>query len=423
MKFKKLAALAVAGALGVGVCAAGCAKKQYEYDYSHFYGLCEVSGEISSDVDRGLTHDFISGMAGAFGVNSFRVWMSMGTVLKVGEGDTLTFNAQAVEQYHDLLDKLSEQGVDRFSLMCSGFIYPWEYQTTTGLSVPDPNEEYEMYVRFLELQGRAFAMVAEEFPAIRYFEPANEPNIESGAFLHKNGYTAGGTMQSNADYMYTESELAHIIGDLCWYINRGVQGVDKDSRVLLPSLCNYATAPDFLDAVYKAIESKTLPVAQEYSDTDPDNYFQILNWHPYSLVTGEIDSDWVALQKEIYAVAEAHNDGGKPVWYTEMGWTDYRNENNMQTIADRYIKLFDTVRGELPFVETVFIFRLSTLAVQQTSEAEDNFGIVFNPLDEQFPGMPKPAAIAIYRYIHGQDADLTPLYKFAAEKENTTKFG
>ena len=95
----------------------------------------------------------------------------------------------------------------------------------------------------------------------------------------------------------------------------------------------------------------------------------------------------------------------------------------MQTIADRYIKLFDTVRGELPFVETIFIFRLSTLAVQHTSEAEDNFGIVFNPLDEQFPGMPKPAAIAIYRYMHGQDADLTPLYKFAAEKENTTKFG
>ena len=417
MKFKKLAALLMAGVLGVGVSTAAGCKKQYEYDHSHFFGLCEVSGEISAGVDRGLTHDFISGMAGALGVKSFRVWLALSDVLRVGEGDTLTLNSQTVEKYHDLFDKLTAQGIDRLSLMCTAFVYPWEYQHSTGLVVPDPNEEYEEYVRFLDLQGRAFAMVAEEFPELRYFEPANEPDGDSGSFLHKNGYTAGGSVQVNADYMYTESELSHIIGDLCWYTTRGVRGVDENARVLLPSLCNYSTAPDFLDSIYKAIESKTLPVAQEYSDTDPDNYFQILNWHPYSLVTGEIDADWVALQKEIYAVAEKHGDGGKPVWYTEMGWTDYRDEDNMQTIANRYVKLFDTVKEELPFVETVFIFRLSTLTVQQISTAEDNFGIVFNPLDPISPGMPKPAAIAIYRYIHGENADLAPLYQFVPAKE------
>lgn len=413
MRKGKICSLFMAVMLVLCLSMTGCSRK-YTYDRSHFFGLCEVSGEISAGVDRGLTHEFISDMAGALGVNSFRVWMSMRAVLLVDSEDNITLNTQTVALYHDLLDKLKAQGVDRFTLMTSGFIYPADYQTTTSLVVPDPNEEYDMYIRFLSLQEKAFAAIAREFEDIRYFEPANEPDNESGAFMHRNGYTAGGSVQVNADYMYTETELAYILGDLCWYVGRGVHGVDEKACVLLPALCNYSSAPDFLEGIYAAIASKCLPVGEPYSDTDPDNYFQILNWHPYSLVTGEIDEEWLQLQKDIYAVAKKHGDNGKPVWYTEMGWTDYGNETQFDAIADRYVALFDTVKKDLPFVETIFIFRLSTLAVQDISLAENNFGIVRNPLDAVAPGQPKPAALRIARYILGEDADLTPLYKYAA---------
>ena len=399
------------------IACSACGKTERVRDYSCFYGLCEVSAETQA-VERSLTNDFISDMAGGLGVRSFRLWMSLSDIIdRESYSDSVRINAAQAAAYHDLIDKLSAQGVTRFVAMSGAWIYPYDYPCTTFCCIPDPQEEYDSYIRFLSIQEECYRLLAAEFSEIEYFEPGNEPDNESGQFMHKNNFTYGGSVMVNAEYMYTPEELSYIIADMCYYAGRGVRQSNPDAKIVLPGLCNYNTTPDFLDGIYSAIESRALPAGETYADTDPDNYFQILNWHPYVLTgSGDLSEEWVLHQQEIYAVAERHGDGDKAVWYTEMGWSD-RGDRSMETvIADRFIDLFERTRSRLPFVEAVFLFRISTLAESRISQLEDNFGLIVSPLDEQRPGEPKPAALAIAQYIRGENCDLSLLYKYVPEE-------
>ena len=79
------------------------------------------------------------------------------------------------------------------------------------------------------------------------------------------------------------------------------------------------------------------------------------------------------------------------------------------------MKTFDYVKKELPFVETVFVFRFTNLTgAAKMSTFEDNFGLFRSLYDENADraGEPKPIAVALYRYFKGENADLSPLYGF-----------
>ena len=65
----------------------------------------------------------------------------------------------------------------------------------------------------------------------------------------------------------------------------------------------------------------------------------------------------------------------------------------------------------------LILFRLFTLCNRTETEAEDNFGLVYNEFDWDTPLTPKPAAIDIYKHFHGEDVSLEPLYKFAKVTE------
>ena len=102
-----------------------------------------------------------------------------------------------------------------------------------------------------------------------------------------------------------------------------------------------------------------------------------------------------------------------PVWYTELGWSDFAKETEKQLIGGRFLKVFDVVEKELTFVKRMFLFRLCTLANKKECVGEDNFGLTYNIYSEQHAGEPKPVAIALAKYINGEDYDVAPLYKFA----------
>lgn len=391
-------------------------KVEYDFDYDCFYGLCEVFGEFGGGLDPGITNDWISDMAGALGVKSFRIWSSHWDLFEVDENNNLSFNASKLEIYHDAVNKMKKAGVKYFLAMTTAFVYPYDYVASSNYVVPDPYEEYEEYLEFMQFQQKAYTMFAKEFPEINYYEPVNEP--EFGTAIYRNGYQGGLSDAVNAEYIYTQYEKAYILGDLCWYATKGVQEANPNNKVTTPSLvAAYDSSIGFLDEMYKAIESGGLPAGQEKSDTDPDNYFQVLNWHPYVFNNGELDDEWVQRQVNIYNVAIKHGDGGKPVWLSEFGFTDYGNVSKQQAIADKYIKFLDIVKGKLPFVQNVMLFRLTNMYTQQDNEGEMNFGIMYNPDDPEYGGKPKPAAIAIAKYIRGENADISGLYKYAINKE------
>lgn len=389
-------------------------KKEYTYDRTYFNGICALSGEFNNGVDYGLTNEWTKSRVKAIGAKSCRLWIAMSGLFNVGENDDLHINQKYYLVMKDHVDKLKEAGVENFLLLFTSFVYPTGYIPSTGYVVPDPNEEYEDYIRFLNIQGEAAKETKKLFPEIRNFEPANEPDFACPGCIHKNGFIYGGDMSVNYDYVYNDDDKTSILADLCWYVRKGIREVDENARVVFPGLTNQATVPDFLDLLYKRIESTCLPAGQEYSDIDPDNYFDILNWHPYPT---QFDSennirwdDWVKYNQDVYQVVINHNDEGKEVYFSELGWTDFgtRDEDALNRIADNYVQAYKHIKEDMPWVTAVFNFRLTNLIYQQLDQSggEENFGLFYHPNDPLTPGKPKPAGYAVAKIFNGEDYDL-----------------
>lgn len=390
-------------------------------DEKFLLGLCEGMSEVNIEVENTLTSDYVSDVAGILGVKSYRLWMHFDKLLvRDGGSNKVLLKADNIEKMHAFIDKLKAQGVERFICMTSNYLHPYGYEATTNNVIPDPLTEADAYLAFLQLLGECFRVLAEEFPEIDYFEPTNEPDIANGQNICKNGYIWGGDEGENADYLFSTEDGAHIVADMSWYVTKAVKGVNEKNVVLLPALCGYSSTEYYLDEIYNAIEDKSLPTGEKVADLNPDHYFEILNWHPYLLGEGEsqMNEDWVALQKRIYAVAEAHGDGGKKVWFTEMGFTDLDSSVLEEEMAENMTKFFDYVKNDLKFVETVFVFRVTELIEAPMSDFEDNFGLFrsLNDPDESKRGEPKPIVIALYQWFKGKEADLSPLYKYASVK-------
>ena len=297
---------------------------------------------------------------------------------------------------------MKAQGVERLCAMSTTFIYPFDYTPTTYSVAPDPIGEKEFYVRFLNLVEKCYQMLATEFTEIDYFEVLNEPDHEVHSVVHKNGYTFNGSTTVNQDYFYTDAERTRICMDIQYYATCGVKKVSKEKKVLSPALCAYTASMDFLDLCYDAIESETLPTGKDYSVTDPDSYFEILNWHPYILSLGakSMGEEWFEFQKEFYAVAQKHKDGDTPVWFTEVGFScgQYSETESAELLEN----MFKHVE-KLPFIDTVIVFRINNLYATNISNLENNFGMLNSICDPlvTVDNVVKEVGKAYFKIING----------------------
>ena len=405
--------------MSLSICLASCKKQDTPeptptYDYSYFNGMCALSGEFNNGVDIGLTNDWTASRIRAMKAKSCRIWIAMSGLFSVGDEDDLHVNHLYYLTMKDHIDKLKDAGVENFLLLYTSFVYPTGYAPSTGYVVPDPREEYDFYIRFLNLNAEAAKQIKTMFPEIRNFEPGNEPDFACPGCIHKNGFVYNGGMSVNHDYIYNDDDKVCILNDLCWYVRKAVTSVDPNARVVFPGLTNQATVPDFVDLIYKKIESKTLPAGQQYSDTNPDNYFDVLNWHPYPTqlnADNTINWDrWVEYNVSIYDVVKKHHDNGKEIYFSELGWTDWGtgDQDGLETIADNYTQAFTRIKSEMPWVTAVFPFRLTNLKYQMLdyTGGEENFGLFYHPDDDVHHGAPKPAAYAVAKIFNGEDYNL-----------------
>ena len=408
MKTKLIRSLSILGFLGTSLISLNSCGKA-KYDYTYFYGLCETSGDLNDGVDYAITNDWIGDRTNALGCKSSRLWISIQGLFTVTEDNDIEVNSHYYYVLKDHVDKLYRDGngVTNFLAMYTSFLFPYDYAPTTGYVVPDPTNEHEEYEIFLNLMEKASEKLASLFPMIRNFEPGNEPDLDNSSCIHKNGYGYGLSIQENANFLYTEDEKANIVADICFYCRRGIKKANKNNRCSMISLCLINKNPHFLELIYEGIESKTLPYGTEKSYTNPDDYFDILNWHPYpGVATGNPDptkGDWVEYQKEIYQIAKDHGDGDKPVYYSELGWTDNGYAAYFEDNAKYLKNIFNLIKEELPFVEAVFVFRLTNLVHQNVSDGENNFGLFYNQDDSNHPGEAKPIAVEYAKIINGDD--------------------
>lgn len=394
-----------------------CGKEKFKRQKTNLLAMCEAISDVNTEVESTLTKEYVSRVAGTLGVKSYRLWMHFNRILtREANSNKIIINQNAANKFHEFIALLKKSGVKRFICMTSNYLYPYGYEPTTNNVIPDPLYEKENYIEFLEFFRDCFKIIAEEFPEIDYFEPANEPDIYNGQNLCKNGYEWQGS--DNGDYLWSDYDAAHIVADMMWYARAGVKEVAEKNKIVMPGLCGYSTTPNYLNEIYCAIESKTLPTGSDKAYVNPDDYFDILNWHPYLLDEGapNMNDEWRDLQKKIYSAAEEHGDGDKPVWFTEIGFTDLCSEQKMEENADNLNKMLNYISKDLKFVESIFIFRVSNLTGNaKMNSFENNFGLFYslNDEDKNKAGQPKPIAIALYKYLNGENADLQPLYNLA----------
>ena len=185
----------------------------------------------------------------------------------------------------------------------------------------------------------------------------------------------------------------------------------------MPALCFFwleDNPTEFLEAMYRQIYFGSLPTSYDVNgnrilpvDRDTDNYFNVLNWHPY-VNTDPTREPWLQVNKDMYEVAVKYGDGGKKLFLTEFGWSEY-DGNSEADIGEWYPEALNMLQEALPTLEAVFVFRMFDYTA--TTGREATFGI-FNSPDEATGATPKAAAISLFTYFNGEDVDVSVLERW-----------
>lgn len=402
------------------LCLTSCGenKEEFTYNYDDFYGICALTGESGRADARGLTADWTAKCIKGMNFKSMRFWITPDEIFEVQENDELVIKPAGFNIQRNFVSKCCEAGIHNALCMLSSFITPYGVNYDNGYTVPDPDEDPDLYLRFLKIQGKMCAKLCELFPEFTIIEPGNEPDFDNATCIHKDGFIWNGDYASNVNYLFSDTAKTNIIADMCWYIRKAAKEVNPNIKVTIPGLTNLSHSPKFLGKIYESIESRKLPFGEQYSDTDPDNYFDVLNWHPYALNTeaghggaggaGPLEEKWIAFNKTMYQVAIDHGDNGKPVIFSELGWSTLETQGEdeikaCQSIAKVAVEGAKTIRKELPWVESIYYFRLTNIYPWMASASESTFGLFYNPLDPEHNGAPRIQAKEIAKLINGDD--------------------
>ncbi|MDY2841847.1 MAG: glycosyl hydrolase [Candidatus Borkfalkiaceae bacterium] len=386
-------------------------KKQYTINQEEYlFGIDNLTSDMQpAQIDAKTTNAWSAKVIGELGAKSHRIWIYFGFFIKRDSQNNLSLIRSNCEVLHDYIEKLSENGVERFVGMTCNFINPYEFNASNSTTVPSVYENFDIYLKFLDLMEQGYRMLAEEFPEIKFWEAGNEPDISHGQWFHKKDNTK-----------FSPEEGSFIVADLCYRANRAIKSVNPENKLVMPGLTDGAESIAYLEKIYENIESGYLPTGEDYADKNTDNYFDYLAWHPYPTLKSDTES-FVEQEKKMYDVVCRHGDEGKPVFYTEIGFSDYRfgglkgenGENDTQErVAEFAVKCLQAIKDELPFVETAFWFRLTNISQFYTEGSiENSFGMFYSPSDPgERAGKPKPIAVAIYKFFNGENADESVLY-------------
>lgn len=447
-------------------------KRNVPYTKEDFYiGLGEPSYQVSTQHES-LTYadnKYVSDMAAAFGVSTFRVWMNFNLVFAIRDGNVRMKDEKtglpAWKSLKDFVEKLKSKGINRICFVSDGYIvdesYPnylcWDGQGLNWYSAndlegengkgkkqirhayscsPNPNTEPDAYLRFLENQKKVFRILADSFPDVEFFEASNEPDLGvnlgdkwqvlrslkpgTADFDSKADtivkYSAGiskSTAQSLLRSRINEAKTAKypnellykIQTDLCYYISKAFRNCNRSNKpkLLSPAFTTTGESFDFLKGMYDKIAiGQPTGVGSRERTADPNNYFQILNIHPYLFHHVQPDTscacknydDWGSHVEEIYRITidNGHRTSeGKtiPVWFTEFGFTDeadstYKSwkrytQDNQQTNADYLYYCLEQAK-DMGFVNTVVVFRMNDFMYTDTNndanKIQGNFGMI-----------------------------------------------
>ena len=366
----------------------------------HLFGMCYLAWE---GIGNGIDYQKALQLMKNLGVQSIRHWMHFSYYME----DYQTFKPEAVEQMHDILAAMREQGFQVIGMSHVNWSLKFG-RFGAGKPVRQPWEGSDYY-RWLECYEETWYLVAEEFPEITYWEIDNEIN--------------------NKDFMYTEGkfgeklstqELAALSADMLFYASRGIHRANPNAVTVMggivdplglgiPETDTGTTMVNFMEALYDAIESG------DHGSFYPDDFFQVAAWHPY-YYQGKADDYFVQGNNRIYEVIRRREGKDKKVFLTEFGWNEsiWGEENIVEAMRD----LYTVIAEQMPYVESLHYFR----AFDNISNNGELAGMFYDPnpgrIDvmpgsdvRRTPGAPKPCAYAYQQAAGGMgslDVLMTP---------------
>ncbi|MBO4251666.1 MAG: hypothetical protein J5911_03280, partial [Clostridia bacterium] len=430
------------------------------------YGIGEPDSTLWNNGNTVATAEMLSNITGALGATAFRIWLG-GEVAAVSRTNVVSLNDAKTPELFDLINGLANNGVkevyligihlqlmdykriyaDEIGWVSNNVYYPDNIDKTIRYNdyscVPDPSTEAEMYSKWLKLQYDYYNALSSQLATWQaansswsglkfYFEGINEP--EGQLNIHKRGnYSSAYTYN-----YFTTDELAKILTDVAYQMTLAVNAnLDGTGFVTTPALM-YITGNSgqtiasgvksdaFLYSMASAILDGVAPTAIYGgsvipNSTDPEDYFTVLNWHPYvswlqsehnelyyaeikttsswyggstakAYVNNDYPLDWVGWNNGMYHLFVDMFTGYAPkVVFTELGVIDFGthvesssaygkvgvNEALAATVFSSLLNAVD----ELDFNNncTIIGFRLcdveSILAAEQTAMGYSNMHV------------------------------------------------
>lgn len=321
----------------------------------------------------------------AMNFGAIREWMHLTDILN----SPLSPKADAVRKYSDALDMYARLGIE-----VTGMSHTWFIVDKDGTTKPVNGKMYRrdttegsLYLQSLQAIEQAWKTMSAKFPQVTQWEVGNEWNTSD--FLN---------VYPDDTAPLTDVERMEIATDMMYYAYRGVKQGNPNASVVsfspaiaMPSFPSSDgnmqlvpfTNPGYgialaLSRVYGNIKSGRFPAGLP-ADNDPDHYFDVVAWHPY-MFTGmnpqivsevypglgrfyreeHIDALWQNVNDMAYNIMVMNGDADKKVVFTEVGFNDMHDARKEQKHLQEYERLFSMVTETMPYVKTVFLFRLLT---------------------------------------------------------------
>ncbi len=387
------------------------------------YGVGEplIQREQDTKIPASAYLDLITGM----GCTAYRSWMHLTDLLL----DPSTPNEAVILRHQELLNRAAKLDIEVTGMSHEWFL-PQGCLQQKGHAVPKRDlRSGSPYRKTLEMLEESWYTVSSLFPQVAIWEVGNEWNLN--AFLQPDGFLA-----TDMSHPFTADEKMDIAVDLQYFSARGIRRGNPHAKVasFSPALSTPSLGgdmPEYLPVMFGAAwtfdKLYSRIVSGKYWSKDPDDYFDLIAWHPYVFANRIVDSDydlfldveepdslWRAYGDSVYKVMRRYGDGGKEILMTETGFTDCGNPEWEERYA-AYNKKILAMANEMENVRTVYNFRLLCENAMLTREGiESNqiggltevyFGLFRDPADGC---QPRKRALAIQE-MTGSKADLFAL--------------
>lgn len=330
-----------------------------------FFGVGEplIQRQRDQGIDAAAYLDLVVGL----GCTAYRSWMHITEILN----DPATPDPEAVAMHRRLLDRAVEMDLEVTGMSHEWFLPEGCMQRRGHAMPPRDRTPGSLYMKTLSMLEESWYTMAKTFPQVQIWEIGNEWNLN--AFLHPDGF-----LDSDMSHPFTADEKMDIAVDMQFFAARGIRMAGTGARVasFSPALSTPALGgdmPDFLpvmygvawtlDKLYSRIKSG------KFDSTDPDDYFDLIAWHPYVfanrvcndrdlfLDVDEPDQLWKSYNDAAYRVMCKYGDGHKQAILTESGFTDCGRPDWEERYAGYNVRMLEIAR-ELPYVRTLHNFRL-----------------------------------------------------------------